>query len=472
MKKLTVGFIIIYVILLALPAVTMPLFKGEVSTENRELSEFPELRGEDGAWNREYTSELDTWIQEHIGFRRWLVDANGAWQTILFGHSPEESIIFGKDGWLYYADTKYDYMNVPTLTERNANNAAKAMLMLQKYAKEQGAAFSVALVPNKNTLYGEHMPYYYRPTEGAGNLELVTEAMKRYGVNYADIKAAFDADARVLYQPLDSHWTYEGALLGYETIMKSLGGEYEPFDGITFEARKDWDGDLAGMLYAGETAKVEQLYPNYSFGYEIVSKEKNPDAITLRTEHEGGRGSVVMYRDSFCNTMQVYVAENYEKAVFSRAYPFRAEYITRYDADACVLEIVERNIANLAAKAPLMPAAQAILDVSASSMGDAYTLLHEKNGSYTHLFGEVDETYLGTEYEVYVLHHGADGVTAYEAFPIYEQELMGKEMLGDNGYSVYLPGDICAPDGSYSVVIHSEGKYYATTTKMPTSVEK
>ncbi len=463
MKKISIIFVILYVALLAVPAVTIPLFKADATAENRELSEFPKVKAEDGGFNKDYTDQLDVWIQEHIGFRQILVDANSRWQSALFGHSSEESIIVGADGWLYYADTAYDYLNIATISERNANNIGRTLQMVQDYTKEHGAAFCVTLIPNKNTLYGEAMPYYYIPTDSEGNLELVTGAMERYGVSYADMVKAFGEEDKVLYQTQDSHWTYEGALLGYRTIMDAMQVEYDAFSEMGFVERRDWDADLSRMLYADGAAKDVQLYPDYTFGYEIVSRETNVDAITLRTEHSDGNGNLVMFRDSFCNTMQVFFAEDAAAAVFSRAYPFPVNYVERYEADRCVIEIVERNIPNLAAKAPIMPAPEAQLDVSAKGMsGDAVTMFGRDHGSYVHVFGTVDEKYLGEEYEVYVLCNTGADVVAYAAFPIHEQELLGAENLGDNGFSVYLPDDDCTWEMEYSVVVYSNENYYAS----------
>ncbi len=461
MKKLSFVFIILYIALLAAPAVAIPFFAGQTTAENRELATFPKFR-EDGAWNMDYTSDLDAWIGDHIGFRQQLVSAGSKWQAELFGHSSEDSIIVGSDGWLYYAETAYDYLNIATLSKRNANNIGRTLQMMQEYVESQGAAFTVALIPNKNTVYGENMPYYYIPLDSDGNLELVTAAMQKYGVTYSDMEQAIAASKQELYQAQDSHWTYEGALLGYRAILSSLGAEHLTFEGLEFEERTDWAADLAGMLYGDGAKPAPQKYPRLDFTYDIVSRETKVDAITLLTEREGGNGNLVMFRDSFCNTMQVFFAENAAQAVFSRAYPYPLYYVERYNADQCVIEIVERNIPNLGAKAPILPAPVAELSVSAKGMKkDAVDAFARDYSGYLHVFGTLEEQYLGDEYEVYVLCNDGARTTAYEAFPVYERELLGAEELGDNGFSVYLPDDACTMEMKYSVVVFSSGVYYA-----------
>ncbi len=460
MKKLTVAYVIVFIALLLLPSLTMPLFSDDGSTENRTLAQFPSLIKSEGGLNENYTDELDDYISDHIGFRRMLASANSIIQSSLFGRSSEEKIIVGKDGWLFYAETKNDYLNAPTLSRRNINNIVHTLELWRDKAEADGATFTVAIIPNKNTVYPDKMPFYYIPQKDDGNLELLTGALKESGITYADVKSAIETDEDTLYQRTDSHWDYRGALTGYRSIMEKANFPYKVFDGLTFTARDDWSGDLAVMLYADSAAPDTQYYPDTDFGYDIVSHEKAPDAITLRTRNPNGEGNLVMYRDSFCNTMHVYFADSFKEAVFSRAYPFETGLVERYDADVCILEIVERNIPNLAAKAPVMEAVKTELSVSAKRMepGSVEIFTEVKNGN-VHVYGTVDEKYLGTSNRIYLLAE-VDGKTqAYEAFPIFEQELLETAELGDNGFSAYFPKDLWESFSSVRVAVYNGEEY-------------
>ena len=447
--------------LLFVPSVTMPFFSDDGSSENRELAEFPQLRGEDGSFNGGYTDELDSWISDHIGFRKLLAGANSAWQSKLFGKSAEESVIVGDDGWLFYAETESDFLNVATLSGRNINNIVRTLELMQEFAESHGAEFAVAVVPNKNTVYPEKMPYYYLPLDADGNLELLEAALADSVVNYADIRSAFSVADDILYQKTDSHWDYRGALLGYKTIMDSVEYPYNEFDGLTFEARTDWDGDLAGMLYADAAKQDVQYYPEYEFGYKIVSHETGVEAITLQTVNPNGQGKLIIFRDSFCNTMQTYLSESFAEATLSRAYPFVMDNVTKYDADVCVLEIVERNIPNLAKRAPVMQAPRAELSASAQPMKDGSIELYtETRSGYVHLYGTIDGDYLGDAYRVYILTGTGGSASAYEAFPIFEQELLYADELSDNGFSAYLGGKLWGSVETVSIIVESDGVYY------------
>ncbi len=473
-KWLTVSYLVIFIVMLILPAALMPFGAGDnTNTENRELSAFPKLRNEDGGLNTEFTAQLDTYISEHIGLRSLMVEANSALRAALFASSSEDDVILGGDGWLFYSETAADYVNAATLSQRNAANIARTLSMMERFANDNGALFAVAVVPNKNTVYPENMPYNYVPLDGDGNYELLMKALDGERVTVADVRGALEKSDDVLYQRLDSHWDYRGALVGYRAIMEAVGFEHESYEGMTFEARADWPGDLAKMVYSGAAKPDVQYYPQYDFGYRITSHEKNAEALTLQMKNDGGRGKLLMFRDSFCNTMQEFFAGSFAEAKFSRAYPFQMKELEGGGFDVCVLEIVERNLVNLARRAPVMEAPSAKVSADASAMGeDGAVFGYEKRGGYAHIYGYVDEMYLGGDYRAYLLLTTEDGVSAYEAFPIFEAELLGKQRkeTGDNGFSAYLDAKLWEAATGVRVLIESDGRYFVSGTASPSEI--
>ncbi len=460
MKIISRIYIWIFFLLLIVPAAAMPYFKDAVNTEKRELSELPAIYS-DGEFNNRFSVEMNTWIQEHIGFRNLMVSGNSLLRTRLFGQAAKEEIIVGKNGWLFYGESVNDYLHVPTITERNASNAAHAAAMLQRFAEAEGSRFLLVLVANKNSLYGEYMPYYYLPRQADGSRELFLKALELEGVNTVDLKPVFEAQDKQLYQKTDSHWTYEGALLGYRTIMRESGLEYDSFEGMTFTEVKDWPADLAVFLYGEAAAPDIQAYPNYQFTYSYKSRQTAVDALTLETRQAQGRGSLVIYRDSFCNTMQAYLAQNFEKALFSRAIPYQAELIRSKGADLTVLQVTERSLGSYVFRAPLMEAPETELDLEAKHLGKERAFMAEEEaGAYTHLYGTVSEVLLSDRYRVWLITETEAETKAFEAFPIYEKELLGEAEIMDNGWSIYLTKDQFPEETALSLLVESGGQRY------------
>ena len=116
---------------LALAICLVPLagllwYEGAESSENRRLSEFPELKAEDG-WNIEFLSEAGDWFEEHFAYRQELVTADARLRGSLFGVSTEDGVIKGTDGWLYYMDSLEDYLGSEVLSDRGIFNIAHTL---------------------------------------------------------------------------------------------------------------------------------------------------------------------------------------------------------------------------------------------------------------------------------------------------------------------------------------------------------
>ena len=90
---------------------------------------------------RRLLGDLTDYVADHFGFRQELVTANAALQTRLLCTSPAEDVIYGTDGWLYYAKTLDDYQNHATLTESEAQQLAQTVKSMQDYCESRGARF-------------------------------------------------------------------------------------------------------------------------------------------------------------------------------------------------------------------------------------------------------------------------------------------------------------------------------------------
>ncbi|MBR5896924.1 MAG: hypothetical protein IKZ39_04840, partial [Lachnospiraceae bacterium] len=249
MKKKNTVFIIIYMLLLTAPSLSMPFFFNGKNSEKRELASFPALYAE-GKINADFSEQLNDFFNDRIGFRSYLVGANTVVRKNLFGQSAVEKVIIGKKGWLFFNDTLSDYQRTDLLSERNINNAVRTVEMMNEYLIDRDIAFVFTIIPNKNTLYPEYMKSGYKRNSASSDMERIAEKIKHTDVAYADVYNAIKAYDRVLYQRTDSHWTYEGALVGYRCIMDSSETDYNHFDSVSFERRKDWDSDLGEMLYS------------------------------------------------------------------------------------------------------------------------------------------------------------------------------------------------------------------------------
>lgn len=413
------------------PSVLMPFIKPTDSKEKRKLADKPQIKNEDGSLNFGFFDDFDSYFSEHFAFRQQLVTADGRLKATLLGTSPNSNVIVGKDGWLYYKNSADDFLNINTISKRAINNIRHNLDLVERYCQQNNIEFIVTVIPNKNTIYPEYMPFNYVPADAQNNLGMLTEKLSDTDY-FLDMRSVLSsAQSNIpLYHKTDTHWNNLGAYVGHSGIMSKLGREVCPV-GSSWTTKNDRLGDVAAMIYPSENAKDTQVYNDYEFRYQYQGRFKALDDVEISTVCENGQGSLTMYRDSFGEAILPYMAECFADAQFIRNVPYTIDGLSDR---VLIIEIVERNLVNLQKYAPLMSAPQAELPENAETISGAI-IKTEKNGSYMHIFGELPENITGDDITVYVT---AEGVS-YEAFNCFEDRLFGCEgTISDRGFSLYI----------------------------------
>jgi hypothetical protein len=440
------------------PSVLMPFSKSDSSKEKRKLASAPEITDKDGKLNFDFFKEFDKWFSDHMAFRQQLVNADARLRSTLFKTSANEDVIVGKDGWLYYSATADDFLNINTLSQRGINNICHNLELVKRYCDENGIKFVFTVAPNKNSIYPENMPFNYVESDNAGNYERLAESLAESGFFLDMKKALLETDSSIpLYHKTDTHWNNLGAYAGHVKLMEMLGRESCPA-GDSWYTKDDRLGDLAAMLYPAEGAKDTQVYNDYGFTYKYRGRFGGLDDVTIKTVCGGREGSLLMYRDSFGEALLPYMAESYASAEFSRTVPY---YIEGKDCDELIIEIVERNLADLQKYAPVMSAPEAdISGLEPEEYSGQVSVRRERSGELVHIYGVLpDEFFSGAEAEIYLAVNGK----AYEAFNCFECGLLGREdETSDNGFSLYIPAEAAEEGSSLSLIVSSGGKTLKT----------
>ncbi len=214
-----------------LPVAGMAVCRGGAGTENRELAEFPQIK-EDGKWNIGFLQGLGAYFKDHFAFRPYLVSADAIVQSKVFGVSNVERVVLGENGWLYYAATIDDYLGRNVMSERGVYNAAHNLSLLQKYVQGKGAEFAFTIAPNKNSLYGEHMPYYLqKKEESLSNRMLLEPELEKQGMS-AHVEIT-ESENNMDYWKVFGVLEGQGCNKDTQIYIRVLQGEeakvYEPF---------------------------------------------------------------------------------------------------------------------------------------------------------------------------------------------------------------------------------------------------
>lgn len=341
----------------------LPLFffsDKQAAIGNETKTETPKLS--DGV---ELTANIDSYFAQNFGFRNRLVYVQNMLKEKLFKTSGQADVIVGEDGWLFYGRALDDYLGTSVRGEVELDRMAAVVLMMQEYVERQGGQFIFVSAPNKMSVYGEYMPYYYIEGKGSGNYELLHERLTQLGVNTIQLKNTLSSkklDGVQLYHRLDSHWNNYGAALAYEAMADKLarvyGGEYADYTGYSgfgYTARNNFSGDLEAMLLPGSHKKDEQIEFDVEENFEYTNRFRGVDDLVISTENQTAAvdKSATLFRDSFGNALYWFFANEYTSLTAKREIPYNI-YQAAEESELVAVELVERNLGNLLSYTPVV----------------------------------------------------------------------------------------------------------------------
>ena len=471
MKKLYSIFIAIAALVCFVPLLGMLFTDSKSETENRRLTSLPSF-AEEGKFNIRFLPMLGAYYEDHFALRQEIVAANSAVMSKVFAVSPVDTIIKGKGEWLYYKDSLSDYRRDNVMSDREAFCLAHNLGIVKNRLEKEGISFVFTIAPNKNSLYGENMPYYFRHrAHKDGNIQVLTPYLKSEKIIYADLFRTFSDYDGVLYRKQDSHWNGEGALLAYRAVMDATGFDYNSHDKAVRKTVRTESGDLAKSLY-GKYAKAEwDVFPDVAASYRFVNEAGDWEALTVETESSFGQKTLLMYRDSFGNTLSPFLADAFAKGFFSKATVYHLERnITENSPDCVIFEIVERNLTNYIALSedeniesgpPIMYAPEAEIKPSDQTKG---------RSEFTCVQSDLEPN-LGV---IYGTVSGISDPNAtvfvevnYGEKSAYHEAFLTSDLNGnDYGFVAYMPwSDLQKIDLSLHVLVKCDGEVYTTETE-------
>lgn len=444
-----------------IPSLGMLVLPEEPAAANQTLAPPPSLTAKGGGPNLEVLDEVTDYVEDHFALRQRLITANAALEGFIFGTSAQDSVLMGREGWLFYRETVDDYLHTDPLTDRALYGAARTLALMTEYANAHGARLVFTVAPNKASLYPQYLPYVGTPLAGQDDIDRLTPLLEAQGVAYIDLFSPFRAQEQVLYHATDSHWTLRGAALAHDTLATGLGLT-DSVDWFTQPGQESGThrGDLYEMVYptGGKTEPETEF--DRAFGFSAVRPIRSPEDMRIETENPERTGSLLMFRDSFGNTLYPFLADSFGKAMFSRSMPYQMSLLEEAGADTVVIELVERNLDYLCTRAPVFPAPVRGLPVWPYGIAPAPSLWEpedeppqgEAAAAVTVRDNEALESSL--RLEGYVRLEGSLSGPVDADSPIYvrtggvtfEACPVGEAGEGESPFTLYVPEDKLTPD--------------------------
>lgn len=295
----------------------------------------------------------------------------------LFGASGSDQVIAGKDGWLFYNETLNDYIGAAAMTDEEIDKFAEKLTILGEYCRENGAELCILIAPNKNTVYPEKMPDWFKKGEmtisnrsrlleklSAGNIYAPDLAAMIKAVSN-DLPDAWKRDDRVenmsLYYKTDTHWNALGAAVAADYIIGNFAADQlNDADNPGFylecdiKAVRAASGDLYDILYPSKKIEngVDITDFTYSFegqkSFEYVDEPFSMMDMDIRTVSGIGGGDILVYRDSFGSELIPLLSGYFSTAHYLRGnMPYVFTYVATEKPGTVVMVIAERNLKQL-----------------------------------------------------------------------------------------------------------------------------
>lgn len=438
MKRKKTGFCVYIVLVMGmclLPLLTMGIRPTAQTTENKTMAEWPAL-WQKGGFNWEVLEEAGAYFEDHFAFRQEFVSANAKLRGQIFRTSAEDSVILGENQWLYYEATLDDYQHKNSVSERVLFNIAHNLCLMQEYTENLGKTFLFTIAPNKNSLYGENMPErFQKKVNDESDAERLAPWLETEGVHYVDLFALFQGQEEVLYYERDSHWNRNGAVLVYNALMDACQKEHEDYAGIERESTTDYYGDLNLMLYSIGAVPEEEIVLKKDFTYHYNRQDAGVEDLFVQTFCESGSQNLLMYRDSFGNSLLPFMAEAFQNAAFSKVVPYPMTDLVTTAPDVVVVEKVERHLPALSQVPPVMSGPERRLEGEIMTALDKASFQLETEGSYLKMTGVIPDAEMEVDSRIYIEVDDSESIKVYEAFC---QDVKFESGQSDYGYLLYL----------------------------------
>lgn len=231
LKKIyNISFIVIFMAIISLPLIKANWTSGGISEdENRYLAEAPKLTV-DGKFNEKFTSEVETWFMDHMGYRKQLIDYNAKMQYEVFGKMLTNSNYYlGRNGDVNYATDEMimDYAHLNLRTEEEVAQIGDSYQVISDWLEEKGIQFYYVQCWDKHSIYPEQFMSSVNQIGDISKTDQVIDYLRENTtVNELSLKEVL-IDNKQNYEVYSNwgdptHWTDRGAYIGYKYIMEAI----------------------------------------------------------------------------------------------------------------------------------------------------------------------------------------------------------------------------------------------------------
>ncbi len=354
-SRIDIVFLATFFILLSIPIIMLDERNNAdfiLRRERRAANKYCPLFTPHGI-NYNFGKDFEAWFDDRIFGRKMLIDS----KFLIFMDREGKRSIIGKNKFLFYKkeNSIENYQNINLFTPEELSRIADYLVLVNNYCKKHNKKFYFVIAPDKNKIYGEYYPGYYKKIRPDSKSR--ANQLKNYLEKNTNVKVIYlydtlmkNKDKGILYYKGDTHWNQLGAYFGYEEIMKRLIKDGIKAIPIKIDTNKDL---LYTTIAVGDLHDLPKIvlkqdktqYPVFSidtnaYAYKKIIEEEKAEII--KTKKNIAALNLCMYRDSFGESMIPLFSNTFRNVIYYPRSNIKTKEIKNFDI--VILELVERNI--------------------------------------------------------------------------------------------------------------------------------
>ena len=354
---------ILFLLVISLPLFFLLTGTGKVSSIRERKSKAPGFFSGEGI--QKGLKKFENYFEKSFPFRKELLYKRNYLYSRYLGISAVNRVILGKNGWLFikWLNETGSEINYSISIDKFRDGELEYWFNIfnEKYQflKKRGIKFLVVIVPNKSTIYSEHLPEKIRKVTGGVRAKQLTD----YFINNSDIQVLNLKDLFLskkvehqIYYRTDSHWNHYGAWLAYREILLHLSQIFRGVMPIPFEdfPKKTIVGpskaDLASMLSLNRSLYSEKFQRLFTPAGMTISQLKlknfkfKKGRISYFQNENGILPKAIMIHDSYGQGLKKFMSSSFAEIAFIRVsgVNFFPDLIERERPSIVIYEIAER----------------------------------------------------------------------------------------------------------------------------------
>lgn len=372
MKHTIFRSILISIVFLSI--LVFPILNGQfnfvrdiANNENRKLSEQPLL---DYKHLDSYPHKYESYYNDNFPIRSLLVKYYAYNNLKIFKKSPiPESVIIGKNGWMYLAGREYEsYKGINNLTNNELFLIKQELEYRKDYLAKRNCKFYFVVAPAKTSIYPENLenndPSFKLNSWGEQLINYLNNHCKVKPIDvYTELRNRKSKE--LLYFKLDNHWNNIGGFYASNMVLKQMNNDDSS---IHINNIKDFRivkenrniGNIVNMFPNVESFNDFSFELNKIKGYHAVDASlkgyKVPDKFdaelfeTRRVIRGSKKKKLLIVSDSFGGYMFPFLAENFsvtEKIFDKWEYKLNESIVENEKPDVFLMIVLESNLRNI-----------------------------------------------------------------------------------------------------------------------------